>query len=186
MKKNRLVHLILFCEIILLSSCSKSDNEECNFEPEIITNVNKSHPCVSTGTIRIISPINVKYKLDQGNFQTNTLFENISVGKHTLSIMDYKGCETLKDIIVDTIAKGNRFAEVATILKTRCSLCHSGVNPQAGIDLTKTCDILSNWTRIQARAIEGNPTIMPPSGFIPIEERNKILEWINNGHKYEE
>jgi uncharacterized membrane protein len=87
---------------------------------------------------------------------------------------------------MDAITRGNIFTEVATILKIRCSLCHSGLNPQAGLDFTRNCDILANWNRIQARAIEGNPAPMPPTGLIPLAERNKILEWINSGHTFEQ
>lgn len=65
-------------------------------------------------------------------------------------------------------------------------MCHSGINPQAGIDFTRICDILNHWDRIQARAVDGNPSPMPPTGIIPIVERNKILDWINTGHLYEE
>lgn len=174
--------------MFLFNSCSKNDNEDCYFVPEITTNMDKSHPCLSTGIIEIIAPIDVNftYKIDQGNFQHNTVFENISAGKHILTIKDYNGCETSKEIKVDTITNGSRFAEVATILKTRCSMCHSGINPQAGIDFTRICDILNHWDRIQARAVDGNPSPMPPTGIIPIVERNKILDWINTGHLYEE
>ncbi|MEC3874713.1 hypothetical protein [Chryseobacterium salviniae] len=187
MKKNNLAYLFLLSTIIPLNSCSKNDNEECSI-PEIITTVNKSHPCLSTGTIKITAPADAgyRYKLDQGDFQANTVFENISVGKHMVSIKDNNGCEASKEVEVDTITKGSKFTEVATVLKSRCSACHSGVNPQAGIDFTRICDILSHWNRIQARAVEGNPSPMPPTGFIPIEERNKILLWINSGHMYEE
>lgn len=188
MNKNRLKHLIFFSAFILLSSCIESDNEECNFMPEITTSINKSHPCLSTGTIKITSPINADYmyKLDQGNFQTNTFFENIAAGNYRLSVKDNNGCNTSKEIIVETLAIGNKFAQVASILNARCSSCHSGFNPQAGIDFTRICDILNHWNRIQARSVEGNPSPMPPTGLISLEERNKLLEWINNGHKYEE
>jgi hypothetical protein len=186
MKKNRLILFIILSAFILLNSCSK--NEECNYMPEITTSVSSSHPCEATGKIKVVMPLDVNfmYKLDQGNFQTETIFEKLSVGKHTLYIKDNHGCETSKEIRVDTITKGNKFTEIATILKTNCSMCHSGLNPHAGIDFTRICDILNHWNRIQARAVEGNPTPMPPTGLVSLEERNKILIWINNKHKYED
>jgi hypothetical protein len=188
MKKNRFIYLTILTSIILLNSCSKNDNKDCYFVPEIAATMDKSHPCLSTGNIEIIAPINLNYtyKIDQENFQHNTLFENISAGKHMLSVKDNNGCETSIEVIVDTITKGIKFTEVATILKTRCASCHSGINPQAGIDLTRICDVLNHWNRIQARALEGNPSPMPPSGLITANERNKLLDWINSGHQYEE
>jgi hypothetical protein len=34
--------------------------------------------------------------------------------------------------------------------------------------------------------VNGAPSPMPQAGLIPIEERNKIMEWIANGHRYED
>ena len=172
----------------MLNSCSKNDNKDCFFAPEITATIDKSHPCLSTGTIEITAPINLNYtyKIDQKNFQHNTLFENISSGKHVLSVKDNNGCVASIEVIVYTITKGSKFTEVASILKTRCASCHSGVNPHAGIDFTSACDILNHWNRIQARTVEGNPTPMPPSGLITTNEKNKLLDWINSGHQYEE
>jgi hypothetical protein len=188
MKKNRFIYLTVLTTIIMINSCSKNETKECYFAPEITVNIDKSHPCLPTGTIEITAPINFNYtyRIDQKNFQRSTLFENISAGKHTLTVKDNDGCITSKEVLVDTIPKGNKFTEVASILKTRCASCHSGINPHAGIDFTSVCDVLNHWNRIQARTIEGNPTPMPPSGLITTNERNKLLDWINSGHRYEE
>ena len=186
MKKNRLVDNFFLFTIILSFSCNNTDFQECNAIPEISTSITNSHPCLSTGLIEITSPINVNYsyKIDKGNFQSNPVFEGVSVGQHTLFIKDDRACETSKEVVVDTIPKGIEFAEVAAILKTRCSTCHSGVNPHAGLDFLRVCDILTHWNRIQARAVEGNPSPMPSTGLIPIEERIKIVNWVNKGHAY--
>ena len=186
MKKNRLVDSLFLFTIILLFSCSTDNLEECDFLTEISITITNSHPCLPNGTLEINSPVraNYSYKLNQGNFQSNPVFEGISLGPHMLIVKDNFGCETSKEVVVGTIPKGIEFAEVATILNTRCSTCHSGVNPHAGIDFTRVCDILTHWNRIQARAVEGNPSPMPSTGLIPIEERNKISQWINKGHTY--
>lgn len=188
MRKNRIIFFLLGCQLLLFYACSDNEQADCTFVPVIATSSTASNPCLATGFIEITSPINADYlyKVDEGSFQTSTLFENISLGKHTVYVKDSNGCEASKEVSIDTIASGTKFAEVATILKIRCSLCHSGLNPQAGLDFTRNCDILTNWNRIQARVIEGDPTPMPPTGLIPLEERNKIIEWITSGHTYEE
>jgi hypothetical protein len=188
MRKNSVVFFLLGCQLMLFHACNNDDAADCNFMPVVATSSTASNPCLATGSIEIRSPIDADYlyKVDAGSFQTSTLFENISVGKHTVYVKDSNGCEGSKEVSIDTIASGTKFREVATILKIRCSLCHSGLNPQAGLDFTRNCDILANWNRIQARAIEGNPAPMPPAGLIPLAERNKILEWINSGHTFEE
>jgi len=200
MKRNRFIYLSISTLIILLNSCSKNDNEEilhnssskngnkdCSVT-EIIATIDKSHPCLSTGIIKITAPINLNYtyRIDEGSFQYNTLFENVSAGKHMISVKDSNGCVSSIEVIVDTISKGIKFTEVASILKTRCASCHSGLNPHAGIDFTRTCDVLNHWDRIKSRAVEGNSSPMPPSGLITLSERNKLLDWINSGHKYED
>ncbi|MGB4770528.1 MAG: hypothetical protein WBP58_03670 [Chitinophagaceae bacterium] len=70
------------------------------------------------------------------------------------------------------------------ILFNNCIQCHSGVNPQAGLDWTRDCDILQYWDRIKARAVDGDPSPMPQAGLIPETERNKIMAWIQAGHRY--
>jgi hypothetical protein len=187
MKINYKKNLILIFGFLIIYSCN-SEDDECNFIPAITAITSSSNPCSSTGTVKVVSPFDTRfmYKLDQGNFQTNTDFINISVGKHLLSIKDNNGCVVTKEISIDSIKKSILFTEVEAILKMRCSSCHSGLNPHAGIDFTRICDILTNWNRIQSRAIEGNPTPMPQTGLISLVERNKIQQWINNGHKYEE
>jgi hypothetical protein len=186
MKKNRLVDSFFLFTIILLFSCNTNNFQECDSIPEISTGITNSHPCLSTGIIEITSPVNenYSYKIDQGTFQPSPVFEDVSVGQHTLFVKDDRGCETSKEVVVNTISEGIEFAEVAAILKTRCISCHSGVNPHAGIDFSKVCDILNHWSRIQARAVEGNPSPMPSTGLIPIEERTKIMNWIKKGHAF--
>lgn len=188
MNNNKFVFKCISIGIVLFLSCSKTDPDECNIITQIKTYTTKAHPCLSTGIIKIINPLEGRYhyQMDKGIFQTSTVFENIRTGTHILNIVDRHGCQTLKEITVDTIDKGKFFAEAASILRASCSSCHSGVNPHAGIDFTNTCDILKNWERIQARAVLSNPSPMPPDGLISVKERSKIMTWINNAHKYED
>ncbi len=152
MKINNLKKLISIIGFIIIYSCKNKD-DECNFMPEITAITTSSNPCFFTGTVKVVSPVDTRfmYKLGQGNFQTNPDFVNISVGKHLLSIQDNNGCVVSKEISIDSIRKSILFKEVEAILKMRCSSCHSGLNPQSGIDFTKICVILTNWDRIQSR-----------------------------------
>lgn len=79
---------------------------------------------------------------------------------------------------------GPVFLEVKKILATHCQQCHSGVNPQAGLDWSRDCDILTYWDRIKARAVDGDPSPMPQAGLISIPERKQIIDWINMGRPY--
>ncbi|KOY87695.1 hypothetical protein AD998_17565 [bacterium 336/3] len=183
MNNNRcfFIGIVLFFFV----SCGK---KECIHKFEILVEVESSHPCIPTGSATIISPIkpDFLYKIDDNDFQTSTYFTNLKTGKHKIYIKENDGCETIKEFNIDTLQMGIKFREVANILRIRCSSCHSGINPQAGLDFTNSCDILNNWNRIEARAIQGVPTSMPPSGLVSLEERMKLIEWIKSNHKYEE
>ena len=183
-KKLLLVKLLF----VGLYSCEKDTKILCNLQDTVFVSSTASNPCSGSGSIQISGPVgaNFQYKIDKQPFQNQPIFINVKVGKHVLVVKDENGCEIVKEVIVDTIQKGNTFLQVSQILENRCSSCHSGNNPHAGLNFTKTCDILNNWERIQARAVNGTPTPMPQAGLIPLEERNKITEWIANGHSYED
>ncbi len=181
---------LLFVQLLSvgLYSCAGESEMPCNLQDTMLVSSTASQPCSGSGTIQINEPVgaNYQYKIDNQPFQNQPMFLNVKVGKHTLVLKDQNDCEAVKEIIVDTIIQGSKFRQVRQILTNRCSSCHSGYNPQAGLDFTKTCDIINHWDRIQARAVNGTPTPMPQAGLIPYEERNKIAEWITNGHKYED
>jgi hypothetical protein len=169
-------------------SCTEDSETPCDLQDTMFVSSTASHPCSGSGTIQITGPVgdNFQYKIDNQPFQNLPTFLNVNVGKHILVVKDDNGCQINKEVIIEPIPKGNTFNQVSQILANRCSSCHSGNNPQAGLNLTKPCDILNHWDRIQARAVNGIPSPMPQAGLIPLEERNKIMEWIANGHTYED
>ena len=167
-------------------SCFKEKTDECNYSPIITEKIMPSQPCVATGSIELFHPVeaNLQYQIDGQAFQSETLFSNLEVGRHILVIKQANGCEEVKEFTIDTAEQGPEFKQVQSILSHRCSKCHSGNNPQAGLNFTEHCDILSHWSRIESRAVEGVPTAMPQEGLIPWEERKVIVTWIKNGHAY--
>ena len=186
MRRNKQLLLSILL-LLALYSCSGDSSILCDLQDTMFVSSTASHPCSGSGTIQIMGPVgaNFQYKIDNQPFQNQPTFLNVKVGKHLLVVKDDNGCQINKEVIIETIPKGNTFNQVSQILANRCSSCHSGNNPQAGLNFISPCDILNNWERIQARALNGTPTPMPQAGLIPIEERNKIMEWIANGHTYE-
>jgi len=92
--------------------------------------------------------------------------------------------KTCAGVDISTVSPGPKFLQVKRILANNCLQCHSGVNPQAGLDWSRDCDILQYWDRIKARAVDGDPSPMPQAGLIPESERNQIMAWIQAGHRY--
>lgn len=179
--------LVVQLVFLSLNSCTEESKKPCDLQDTMLVSSTASHPCSGSGTIQIMGPVgaNFQYKMDNLPFQNQPTFLNVKVGKHVLVVKDENGCKINQEVIIATIPKGNTFSQVSQILANRCSSCHSGNNPQAGINFTETCDILNHWDRIQARAVNGSPSPMPQAGLIPIAERNKIIEWIANGYQYE-
>ena len=143
----------LFLSLLLffgLHSCTEDSIMPCNFQVAVNTICTASTPCSGTGTILITEPVgaNYQYKIDNKPFQSQPLFMNVKVGKHTLVVKNQNGCEVVKEVMVETIEGGSKFNQVKQILSNRCASCHSGNNPQAGLDFTNTCDILNHWDRI--------------------------------------
>ena len=187
MKKSRLASLLFVLLVFYHYSCNTVESSDCELHQKILINAKPSHPCLATGKIDVIAPLGPQflYKLDQGSYLSEPIFENVAVGKHLLSVMDMDGCITSNEIEMDTVKMGNTYRKVSQMLIARCAACHAGLNPHAGKDFTNACDILSSWDRILARAVEGIPTPMPSSGLIPIDERNLLIDWINDGHCFE-
>jgi hypothetical protein len=55
---------------------------------------------------------------------------------------------------------------------------------EGGMNWTVDCNIVTFKDRIKIRAVDGNPSPMPPTGFIPVSEQQKIVNWINAGGKF--
>ncbi len=179
--------ILLFCCCGLMYACTKNKSEPvCTLPLQLQTTTTPSHPCTATGSITILLPIanDLEYRLNNNAFQTGTVFNPVKAGMHTITVNQKGACSKTFTVTVDTITAGPQFMAVAAILKTNCSRCHSGINPQAGLDWLNPCDIIPNWSRIKARAVDGNPTPMPPTGLMPAAQRQAIEDWINAGHSY--
>ena len=85
---------------------------------------------------------------------------------------------------VSQAAAGTRFLAVKAVMASSCVSCHGGSSPQSGINLADDCTIVNQATRIKERTVDGNPSVMPPSGFISTADRQKIVDWINAGGKH--
>jgi hypothetical protein len=78
---------------------------------------------------------------------------------------------------------GPKYQAVKALISSNCALsgCHAGTQAP---NFTDDCNIINNRLLIKARAVDGIPSFMPPTGPLPISERNKITDWINAGGRY--
>ena len=78
--------------------------------------------------------------------------------------------------------------KIKTIIDKKCAYCHTSVGPSGGISLTSYGQVKSaaDNGRIKARALDANPTIMPPASNDPTvaltqNEKDLIKCWLDKG-----
>lgn len=187
MKRKTVFISLMIITLQFIISCSKESQHKCeDFSFSLI--INPSHPCAGTGGVFVNIAGNGVFKYGINNLpaQESSQFSALKSGNYTLRLSSVTSCDKDTVFTVPVITSGPQFSEVKTLLNQHCSRCHSGNNPQAGIDLTNDCVILNSWQRIKQRAIDGDPSPMPTNGLIPFTEREKILRWINSGHLFED
>jgi hypothetical protein len=179
--------LLLLCFLLLICSCAKKEETITSCTSFAITAVaTASDPCQPQGIITVTSPTGsgFEYRAGNVNWQSSPQLISFVAGEYNLTVKDSRGCTSTITITVAAKAAGSLFGQVKSLLAVNCISCHSGPNPQAGLDWTDNCTIVKNWSRIKARAIDGNPSPMPQGGLLPLSERNKITNWIAAGHRF--
>lgn len=184
---NKILLILIPCFCFAIFGCSKKEAKECDIKPVIATTTT-SDPCIAQGTITVTAPLgnNIQYRITNLSFQSSPVFNNLLPGSYTITAKDENGCSHSSDaeVLPVTMTPGSLFSMVKSVLGSNCVSCHGGSNPQSGIDFSRNCDIINNWSRIKARAVDGNPSPMPQGGLLPLSERNKIVNWINAGHRF--
>lgn len=187
MKREKVFISLMIIALQFFISCTKESQNKCE-DVSLSLNITPSHPCTGTGSVFVNIGGNDVFKFGLNNLpaQESNQFTSLKTGNYTLRINTLTNCDQDTIFTVPVIPSGPQFSEVKNLLNQNCSRCHSGNNPQAGIDLTNDCVIISSWQRIKQRAIYGDPSPMPTNGLIPLTEREKILRWINSGHRFED
>lgn len=149
-----------------------------------------SDKCSSTGSIVITAAgsAGFTYSLNNGAFAAANTFANLAPGAYTINAKDADGCVKSETVTVAPLAAGLTFAPVKVIIQTNCAVtgCHTGAGAQNGINFSDDCVIVSHWDHIKARAVDAQPSVMPPAPKAPLSatDKQKILDWIAAGHKY--
>jgi len=102
-------------------------------------------------------------------------------GTHILRWVHEDGCVLESSVDVPKRGFGSRFTHASRVLAAQCGSCHGGNNPHAGIDLNDPCRVAEQAERIRARAVEGNPSPMPPAGPMPDSLLMIVELWLRSG-----
>lgn len=189
--KNYIIPAVLISCIQF--SCSKSDDSPAPPPPPVnpctgvtITPVaTKTHTITGQflGTITVSSPIGSghTYSIDNINFQGSVNFFNLAAGNYTLTAKNASGCTGTTGITIN--GYGPKFFAVRTIINGYCGPCHLGGSVTGGKNFDLDSDVVSSWDRIKIRCVDGTPTFMPQGGELTAADKQKIVDWVNAGHR---
>ncbi len=125
------------------------------------------------------------YSINSGAFQSSNTFLSLGAGTYTVQAKDANSCNgTSGSTVLANLPAGPLFTEVKAVLQANCVSCHNNSQQEGGMNWMVDCNIVANKDRIKARAVDGSPSAMPPTGLLPLSERQKITNWINAGGKF--
>jgi hypothetical protein len=183
--------LLLFLGIISLLfflGCKKTDTpapvDPC-LNANIVPIAAKTHSVAgqALGTITVTSPIGsgFSYSIGGDKFQPSTNFFTLVPGTYTLTAKNADGC--IGKLAVTINGYGPKFYNVRTIVNGYCGPCHLNGSVSGGKNFDDDNSIVISWDRIKARAVDGSPTFMPQGGQLTAIDKQKIVDWVNAGHK---
>lgn len=122
--------------------------------------------------------------MNSGTYQPSTIFSGLVAGSYAVNAKDANGCIGSSNATVTNLPMGPLFSAVKALLQAECVTCHNAAVPNGGMDWTLDCTIVTYSNRIKIRAVDGIPTAMPPTGLLPLAERQKITNWMAAGGRY--
>jgi hypothetical protein len=192
---SRLASSFLLAVIII--SCNKKDSappapDPCTgvsyiidyFKTEAIGTSNN-------GSITINSPVGdtITYKLGNGTYQALNTFTNLAPGNYVVTVKNQKGCTDTAQITI--LNYGPKYAAVKALIRGPngiggyCGPCHLDGGVEGGKNFDTDANIIANWDRIKARAVDNLPSQMPPlpNAILSAPDKQKIVDWVNAGHR---
>lgn len=119
-----------------------------------------------------------------GTPQSSGTFSNLAAGTYTVTATNANGCTGTAIVSVGAPAAGPLFAAVKTLIANNCQSCHNNSIANGGMNWQNECNIIANKDRIKARAVDNNPSSMPPTGPLAQADKDKITAWLNAGGRY--
>jgi hypothetical protein len=148
--------------------------------------VTTSDKCTPTGTLTINASgsTGFSYQINSGTYQSSNVFSNLPAGAYTISVKDVDNCTKSSTATLGAAAAGPLFSSVKTLIISQCKPCHINGGNNGGVNFDLDCDIVAKKDRIKVRSVDGTPSPMPTNGSLTAAEKQKIIDWINAGGKY--
>ncbi|HVG41598.1 MAG TPA: SprB repeat-containing protein [Chitinophagaceae bacterium] len=198
---KKIISFFLFTTLVYsIHSCSKGGGgstppptDPCIGAVTLTTSVVNASSGQSNGSITASATggSGFTYSINNGAFQSAALFINLAAGTYTITAKNSAGCTASAQAIVGTATvntacvgtPGPLFTAVKNLLAANCTSCHNNAQQEGGMNWTVDCNIVSFKDRIKARAVDANPSQMPPPPNPPLSaaDKKKITDWIAAG-----
>lgn len=175
--------------LVLAAACKKGDSEPAP-TPDPCTGVTVTVQTTkfdaitgqTNGSVTVTSPIGagITYSINSGAYQSSTNFNNLGAGTYTITAKTPEGCTGSVQVSVN--GYGPKYHAVRQLVLGYCGPCHLNGGISGGMNFDTDANIVSAWSRIQARAVNGVPSFMPQGGELTPVDKQKITDWINAGH----
>jgi uncharacterized membrane protein len=155
----------------------------------ISNSITNNSPCQASATGSItVTPGGgtgpYTFRLNLGAFQSSNIFSGLAAGSYSITAKDANGCSNSVNATVNDGPAGTLFTAVRTVLQNNCVVCHNNIQAEGGMNWTVDCNIVTFKNNIKLRAVDGNPSPMPPTGLMPLSDRQKIIDWVNAGGRF--
>jgi hypothetical protein len=191
MKKIAYFLIVLFA-FVLYTSCKKTDTtapaplpvvDPCiGITVQPVVDATNTITAQSLGTITVKSPIGSGFTYSIGGvFQSSTNFFSLPAGNYTVTTKSAEGCSGTAAATIK--ATGAKFYDVRKIVTGYCGPCHLNGTMSGGKNYDADSSIANAWNRIKARAVDGTPSFMPQGGQLTAPDKQKIVDWVNAGHR---
>jgi len=186
--------LFISFAFMLFSSCKKTDTVAPPTTPPpvnlcagvtIIPVAAVTHSITgqSVGTITVSSPVGsgFLYSINGTTFQGSVNFFNLASGNYTVTAKNANGCTGTAAVTLN--GYGPKFFNVRTIVNGYCGSCHLNGNNIGGRNFDADASVVASWDRIKVRSVDGLPSFMPQGGQLTALDKQKIVDWVNAGHR---
>jgi hypothetical protein len=134
------------------------------------------------GTITVTSPIGsgITYSIG-GAFQASPNFFLLAAGSYTVTTKTAANCKGTANVTINSY--GAKFYAVKNLIIGNCGPCHLNGTSSGGRNFDTDNGIVAAWDRIKARAVDNLPSVMPQGGPLTTPDKQKIVDWVNAGHR---
>lgn len=169
--------------------CKKTDSAPSVPDPCLTTVIkpmaNLTHTITgqSIGTITVSSPIGngYTYSISSAAYQPSTNFFNLPAGSYTIIAKNETGCSGKTTLTINGL--GAKFYAVRTLINGYCGPCHLNGSLSGNKNFDDDNSIATSWDRIKSRTVDGSPSFMPQVGQLTALDKQKIVDWVNAGHR---